>query len=104
MIHVIISYPNQAGSRFDVDYYLKTHMPMVHAKLEPHGLTAAAVDEGLSGGAPGSEPKYRIQCVLSFPTLEQMEKGLKAEGASLMSDVKNFTDLRPETQINRVLK
>jgi uncharacterized protein (TIGR02118 family) len=104
MIRVTISYPNQAGSRFDVDYYLNTHMPMVEQKLRPHGLTAAAVDQGLSGGAPGSDAKYRIQTSLSFPTPEQMEAGFKAEGAAFMSDIKNFTDIRPEMQIYQVLK
>jgi uncharacterized protein (TIGR02118 family) len=101
---MIISYPNEAGSRFDVDYYLNTHIPIVVEKLGPYGLITAAVDQGVSGGAPGSPAKYQIQCHLNFPTLEEMQAGMMAEGAGLMADLKNFTDLRPEVQINRILR
>lgn len=101
---MLISYPNQAGSRFDVDYYLSKHIPMVEEKLGPHGLTGASVDQGVGGGAPGSSAKYQIQCLLSFASVEQMQAGMMAEGAALMADLKNYTDVRPEMQVNRVLK
>jgi uncharacterized protein (TIGR02118 family) len=104
MIRIVISYPAQPGSRFDVDYYLNTHIPMVLEKLGGHGLTGASVDQGVGGGAPGSPAKYQIQCQLMFPTTEQMQAGMAAEGAALMADLKNFTDVRPEMQINRVLR
>lgn len=100
----MISYPNQPGARFDVDYYLNQHMALVVEKLGPHGLITAAVDQGVSGGMPGSPAKYLIQCHLNFDTEEQMQAALAAEGAGLMADLKNFTDLRPDMQINRVLR
>ncbi|HEY6246026.1 MAG TPA: hypothetical protein VIX17_18895 [Pyrinomonadaceae bacterium] len=33
MIKVNILYPNKAGSRFDLEYYFNTHMPMSIEKL-----------------------------------------------------------------------
>ena len=33
MIKVSVLYPNTEGSRFDMDYYVNKHMPMVQSKL-----------------------------------------------------------------------
>ena len=35
MIKVIVALPEQAGSRFDADYYLNVHMPMAAKLLGP---------------------------------------------------------------------
>ena len=104
MVRMIVSYPSQPGSRFDLDYYLETHMAMVEEKLGPHGLTSAWVDQGLGGGAPGSPARFQIQCMLNFSSLEGMQAGLAAAGAALMADIPNFTDVRPEVQINQVVR
>ena len=104
MIRVIVSYPNQPGSRFDLDYYLNKHMPMAVERFGRHGLTNSEVDQGISGGGPGSPAKYQIQAHFSFPTPEQMQAGLTAEAAALMADIPNFTDVRPEIQINNVIR
>ena len=104
MIRVTVSYPNQPGSRFDMDYYLKTHMPMVVDKLGPHGLVATEVERGIAGGAPGSPARYQMQAHLNFSTLQGMQAGLSAEVAGLMADIPNFTDVRPEVQIYEVLR
>jgi uncharacterized protein (TIGR02118 family) len=104
MIRVIVSYPNQAGSRFDMDYYLNKHIPMVLEKLGPHGLIGAGVDQGIGGGMPGSPAKYQIQALLTFPTVEQMQVGMASAAPSLMADIPNFTDVRAEIQVNQVLR
>ena len=33
MIKVSVLYPNGNGAKFDMNYYLKSHMPMVQQKL-----------------------------------------------------------------------
>lgn len=103
MIRVIVSYPSQAGSRFDLDYYLKKHIPLVVEKLSPHGLISATVEQGIGGGAPGSPAKYQIQAYLNFPTMEATQAGMSAEAPGLIADIPNFTDVRPDMQINQVL-
>ena len=104
MVRVIVSYPNQPGSRFDLDYYLNKHMPLVVEKLGPFGLTTASVDQGVAGGAPGTPAKYQIQAQLNFPSMEQMQAGMGAAAASLLADIPNFTDVRPDLQINQVIR
>ena len=53
MIKVSVLYPNTAGCKFDMNYYLNQHMPMVQQKLGP-ACKRMAVGEGIAGGAPGA--------------------------------------------------
>ena len=55
MIKLSILYPNKPGSRFDVNYYVTTHMPLAMRLLKKN-LRKTEVDAGLQGGAPG-EPR-----------------------------------------------
>ena len=57
MIKVSVLYPNTAGCKFNMDYYLTQHMPMVQQKLGP-ACKRMAVDEGIAGGAPGAPATY----------------------------------------------
>ena len=57
MIKVSVLYPNTAGCKFDMNYYLNQHMPMVQQKLGP-ACKRMAVEEGIAGGAPGAPATY----------------------------------------------
>jgi hypothetical protein len=50
VIKVSVLYPNTAGCKFDMGYYLNQHMPMVQQKLGP-ACKRMAVEEGIAGGA-----------------------------------------------------
>ena len=45
MIKVSVLYPNTAGCKFDMHYYVNQHMPMVQQKLGP-ACKRMAVEEG----------------------------------------------------------
>ena len=104
MIRLTVSYLNQPGSHFNLDYYLTKHMPMVEEKLRPHGLLNWEVEQGADGLAPGTPAKYQIQANLNFPTLEAMQAAVGAEGPALMADVPNYTDVQPEVHVYKVLR
>jgi uncharacterized protein (TIGR02118 family) len=57
VIKVSVLYPNTAGCKFDMGYYLNQHMPMVQEKLGP-ACKRMAVEEGIAGGAPGMPATY----------------------------------------------
>ncbi len=103
MIRVIVTYPTTTGAKFDLDYYMSKHMPMVSEKLTPHGMTGWSVSKGISGGAPGSEAPIQITATLEFKTIGDVLAGMGAEGAEIMGDVKNYTDIQPLVQIDEVL-
>jgi hypothetical protein len=50
MIKVSVLYPNSEGCKFDMAYYLATHMPMVRDKLGA-ACTNTAVEQGLGRAA-----------------------------------------------------
>ena len=67
---VTVQYPTAGGSEsFNLDYYMKTHMPMVMDKWKSYGLQNWAVNK-LSATADGSSVPYNIEAVLHFDSLE----------------------------------
>ena len=53
MIKVSVFYANEEGKKFDMDYYLNSHIPMVQEKLGD-AIKGGAVEQGFSGVEPGS--------------------------------------------------
>jgi len=102
MVIVSVVYPASEGARFDVDYYLKTHIPMVRALAKDSGLREVKVLRG-SGAPGGAEPAYSIMALLSFDSAAAFEQVLEQHGAEVIGDVPNFTNIEPIIQINDVL-
>ncbi len=102
MIKVIVSYPNQAGARFDLDYYLTKHMPMVAEKLGG-ALKAWSAEQGIASGAPGTPAEFMIQASLTMVSLEAFQAAMASVGSAIMSDIKNYTDIQPHIQVNKIL-
>lgn len=103
MIRVSVMYPNEAGKRFDMDYYLTRHMAMVKEKLAGHGMIGGSVSSGLAGG-PGSPAPYIAVADLDFESMEQMQQGMAAHSREFMADVPNYTDIQPVMQISELSK
>lgn len=103
MIVVTVMYPNTEGSRFDQDYYLATHMPLVQEKWGGMGLQDSKVLKGVGGGAPGQPAKYQVVTQMTFDSMENFAAAGKAHGAEIFADIKNFTDVQPVMQVNTPL-
>ncbi|MCD4498451.1 EthD family reductase [Chromobacterium vaccinii] len=101
MITVSVTYPQRAGARFDFDYYLRQHMPMVQ-QLLGHALKGARVDRGLSGAEPGSAPDYVAQATLLCESTEAFQQAFGPVAARIMGDITNYTDIQPVIQYNEV--
>ena len=46
--NTIVLYPNEANIRFDMEYYLKTHMPLCQERWAPFGLKEWYVKHSIS--------------------------------------------------------
>jgi len=103
MYVVLVMYPNQEGAKFDVDYYIETHMPLVEKCLKPYGLVSWEVLHGQSGTS-GTEAPYLCVGVLRFDDPEGYDKGVKATGEQLRGDIPNFTNVRPVRLLARARK
>jgi uncharacterized protein (TIGR02118 family) len=101
MIKVGVFYPNSENCKFDIDYYCKSHMPMVRDRL---GITCQgiAVDKGLTGGAPGSRPAYAAIGHLYFETAAAFQAAFGPHAKEIMADLPNFTNIEPSIQISSV--
>ena len=102
MIRVTVLYPSTA-TRFDYDYYLGTHTPMLQELWGPLGLMSIQLSRGVSGLIPGSTPTYVTLAVLTFSNAEALQACVSSSGAQILGDIPNFTDVQPDVQINEVL-
>jgi uncharacterized protein (TIGR02118 family) len=100
MILVSVMYPT--GAKFDTDYYLKTHMPLVKDRWGPHGLKSAQVLRG-AAKPDGSAPDYQMIALLTFGSLDDFKAAGKAHGREVFADIANFTDAKAVVQINDIL-
>lgn len=101
MISVSILYPNTEESRFNLDYYLTRHIPMLQSLLDPMGLEKVVVEEGLGTPMPNVPAPFSVMAHLIFNNLEEMEMSMGHHGPTLMEDVPNFTNVLPIVQISR---
>lgn len=101
MIIVSVLYPSGVGSKFDMDYYLQRHIPMVQRRLGAP-LKRVAVERGLAGGAPGAPPPYLAAAHLYFESVEAFQSAFAPHAEPILSDVPNYTNTTPLIQIGEV--
>jgi uncharacterized protein (TIGR02118 family) len=101
MIKVSVVYPNKAGSRFDIEYYCSSHMPMVADRLGA-ALIKTEVDQGIGGGMPGSPAAFAAMGHLYFDSVAAFQGAIMPHFAEIMEDVANYTDIEPVIQISEI--
>ena len=103
MVMISIMYPNRNGSKFDQEYYIKTHMPMSIERLSPHaGFRGVSVVRGMAGGVPGQELAYVAMCHYLFDSFEDFLAAFNPHAEFLQGDIVKYTDIEPIIQINAV--
>ena len=103
MIRIAAAYPRQAGKRFDLDYYINTHLPAVHEKFGPYGLRKIEVDQGVERPGGGESPFFAIG-YLYFDTLADFQKAYAAVGAEVIKDISIYTDVVPMIQVGEIIE
>jgi len=102
MIKVSVMYPNNAGARFDHDYYRDKHMPMLKEKMG-EACKSYTIDKGLAGGAPGAPAPYIGMCHIFCDSVESFQAAFGPHAKAIMADIANYTDLKPVMQISEVV-
>ena len=104
MIKISILYPNNKGDRFDMRYYVDTHMPLSIGLLSAHsGFKGVSVERGIGGAIPGTDAAYIAMCHFLFDSAEDFMAAFTPHAAVLQGDMPNYTDIEPVIQINEVL-
>lgn len=87
---VTVMYPRKEGATFDLEYYKKTHMPLVSNTWGKYGLKSYAVTQ-TSPDAP-----YSTYVTMEFESIEGFGNAIKDEGTkAVMEDVANFSSEQP---------
>ena len=101
MFKVSIMYPPTPSGRFDMSYYINSHMPMVKDKIG-ETCTGFTVENGIAGGAPGSSAPYMAIGALMLNSLDVFGAVMAQHGAEIMADIPNYTDSQPLIQISEI--
>ena len=101
MVKVSVMYPNGADTRFDWNYYLTKHMPMVQAKLGA-SLKKVEVDHGLGGGEPGAPAPFVAMCHLHFDSVDAFQQAFGANAADIVADIPNYTNAQPTVLVSEI--
>ncbi len=101
MISVNVLYPNTSGARFDMEYYLSKHIPMVK-KLLGAALKGVTVEQGLGGAAPGERAEYSTLCRLLFDSVESFQSAFGPHAGAVQADIRNYSSVAPVIQINEL--
>jgi uncharacterized protein (TIGR02118 family) len=101
MIDVIVLYRNTETLKFNMNYYLGTHIPLVH-ELLGGALKHATVQQGLGGAVPGSKAEFAVICRLGFDSVEAFQTAFGPHAAAVQGDVVNFCNEPPIVQVSDV--
>ena len=101
MIKVTVLYPNKPGMKFDMNYYLGSHIPMVERVLAP-AIRNTTVEVGIGGGAAGTPPTYAVITSLYFDSVEAFGAAFAPVAAQIQGDVPNYCDVEPVVQVNEL--
>lgn len=103
MIKISILYPNNKAARFDMRYYLDTHMPMAIELLSAHpGFKGVSVARGLGGLVSGADATQVARCHFLFNSTESFMEAFTPHAAVLQRDIPNYTDIEPEIEVIEV--
>ncbi|MCX6598549.1 MAG: EthD family reductase [Acidobacteria bacterium] len=99
MIRVTVLY--STSSRFDWDYYLSTHTPLVERLGKPLGMISLTVDRCVSslGGAPSP---YVCIAQLLFQDEAALGALLGQHGGEILADIPNYTDAATSMVVSAV--
>jgi len=95
-----VIYPVGDSTRFDMDYYLATHMPLADKHMGPH-LESVQVTRGVAGGPDVPAPFHAV-ATMTFAGQAALDAAMSA-AEPVVADIPNFTDAAPLMLIGEVV-
>lgn len=95
MTKMFVTYPGDAGTRFDRDYFVATHLPLVMEAWGPHGLQSVGAFFPTGDGAGTI-----AVAVCEFRDDAALHAALgSAESPRVMADVAAYTGAKPSQSL-----
>ena len=101
MFKVAILYPNGEDKTFDMDYYEKTHMPMVAGFLGKN-LKFYEIDKGIAGRTPNDKVPFVAIGYFYINDVAEYNKAIAQNRDAVISDFKNYTNIQPVVLISEI--
>src|SRR5215470_1138718 len=101
MIKVSVLYPQRSDTKFNMNYYVDHHMPMVR-QLLGSALKGMLVEQGICGEKPGSPAPFIATGHLLFESLEVYETSFAPHAEEITADIPKYTNSEPLIQIGEV--
>ena len=102
MVTLNVLYPNKDGAKFDMDYYLTSHIPMLKRVLG-NALKGCIVEQGVGGRDPGTKAEFAVLCHLRFDSVESYEQAAGPLAGEIRADVANYSSEAPIVQFSDVI-
>lgn len=106
----VVGYPSkhpESGEalKFDMEYYLSTHMPMIERVWGAHGMTSWSITE-FPNPCPltGQTPPYLVQTTCYFDTVDNLKTAFEKGAATTVPDVEKFSNVFPVVWIGEATK
>jgi uncharacterized protein (TIGR02118 family) len=103
MVKVAILYSNGEGKAFDMDYYEKTHMPMVAGFLGQN-LKFYEIDKGIAGRTPTDKVPFLAIGYFYIKDVAEYNKSIAQNREAIINDFKNYTNVQPIVQISEIIQ
>ena len=100
MMVAAVMYPK--SDKFDLEYYMSSHIPLVKRLWSPLGLQSVQVLRGIAG-PDGGAPTYAFTAILTFSTLDAFQQAAGKHGPEIFADIPHFTDAKPTIQLNETV-
>lgn len=101
MFKVAILYPNGEEKTFDMDYYEKTHMPML-AGILGKNLKFYEIDKGISGRTPTDKVPFVTIGYFYCYDIVAYNKAIAQNRDAIIADIKKYTNIQPVIQISEI--
>jgi uncharacterized protein (TIGR02118 family) len=98
-VQITVLYPNESDATFNMDYYLKTHMPMVQEEFGPYNFEGYSVLKLVGTPDPSTKSPYTVQATLNFKSVKDFQEALGAKAEKVLGDVPNFSNKGPTLMI-----
>ncbi|KAK4494963.1 hypothetical protein PRZ48_014319 [Zasmidium cellare] len=97
--YITVSYPRTPTLKFNTDYYVNGHLPLVEKHWTKFGLKGWSVVHFPEGDASGQH----TQAILHFETKDGFDKAMEANIPEVMEDLKNYSNELPVRWFGEVL-
>lgn len=100
MIQLTVMYPNEPGKKFNMDYYINSHIHQI-VNVPGGKVIRASVAEGIASMEPGKPADFICIANILYESIEDMMATF-ALLPNIAEDFPNYSEVTPVIQISEV--